>query len=165
MPQMILPLFSTDVTFINPELGYSKRDGMVYYFHGSFPVFCHAEKDLASFRMFTSQLIVGGQCRPKEIIVAFGISTISVKRYVKKFREKGAGGFYEKPKARKATILTKEVLCEAQELLSEGFTYKEAAEEIGIKPNTLDKAIRAGKLIAVQKKTKKPEVPKVNAVL
>lgn len=163
MPQMILPIFSTDVTFINAELGYAKRDGMVYYFHGSFPVYCHAEKDLASFRMYTSQLIVGGQCKPKEIIAAFGISSISVKRYVKKFREKGAGGFYEKQKARKATVLTKEALNKSQELLNEGFTYKEAAEELSIKPNTLDKAIRAGKLIITQKKTKKSETPKANA--
>lgn len=164
MPQMILPIFSTDVTFINPELGYAKRDGMVYYFHGSFPVFCHAEKDLASFRMFTSQLIVGGQCKPKEIITAFGISPISIKRHVKRFREKGAGGFYEKQKARKATVLTKEVLNKAQGLLNEGFFYKEAAEELGIKPNTLDKAIRSGKLIVVEKKTKQPRIPKANGV-
>lgn len=164
MPQMILPIFSKDVTCINPELGYAKRDGMVYYFHGSFPVFTHAEKDLESFRMFTSQLIVNGQCKPKEIIAAFGISAISVKRYVKRYREKGAKGFYEKRKARRATVLTKEVIEKAQELLSEEYTYKEAADELGIKPNTLDKAIRAGKLIAVEKKTKQAEAPKASVV-
>lgn len=152
MPQMILPIFYTDVTCINPELGYAKREGMVYYFHGSFPVFCHAEKDLASFRMFTSQLIVNGQCKPKEIIEAFGISSISVKRHVKKYRERGAGAFYEKQRTRSATVLTKEVLNKAQGLLNEGFAYKEAAEELGVKPDTLNKAIRAGKLIAAKKK-------------
>jgi len=164
MPQMILPIFSEEVTCITPELGYSKKDGMVYYFHGSFPVFCHAEKDLESFRMFTSQLVVGGQCKPKEIIAAFGISAISVKRYVKRFREKGAKGFYEKKKTRGATVLNKEVMDKAQELLSDGYTYKEAAGELGLKANTLDKAIRAGKLISVEKKMKHPEAPKASVV-
>lgn len=165
MPQMILPIFSRDVTEISSQMGYARREGMIYYFHGSFPVFCHEEKDLASFRMFTSQLIESGQCKPKEIVAAFGISVISVKRHVKKYREKGIGAFYKKQRSRSATVLTKEVLVKIQGQLNVGTDYTEAAGAIGVKADTVYKAIRSGKLIEVKKKQKMQEALKATEVL
>jgi hypothetical protein len=49
-------------------------------------------------------------------------------------------------------VLTAEVLKEAQEQLDEGLEIPEVAERIGVKPNTLAKAIRTGRL---HKPTKK----------
>jgi len=43
--------------------------------------------------MFTSQMIVNGTVKPKEIVKAFGVPIITVKRYVKVFRDYGAKGF------------------------------------------------------------------------
>ena len=51
------------------------------------PVFQHAEGDVQSFRMFTSQMIAGGTVKPKEIGKTFGVPTITVKRYVKLYRD------------------------------------------------------------------------------
>ena len=42
--------------------------------------------------MFTSQMIVNGTVKPKEIVGAFGVPMVTVKRYVKVFRERGAEG-------------------------------------------------------------------------
>ena len=70
-----------------------------------------------------------------------------MKRSVKIFRTEGAGGFFvsKKPK-RKPRVLTLEVIAEVQKLLDEGATPKEIADKLGLKQNTLEQAIRAGRL-------------------
>lgn len=94
MPQLNLPLFKEDMTLINSFVGFQERNGKVYYFNGSMPVYQHPKNDLKSFRLFTSQLVVNGNARQIEIVKAFGVSPISVKRWVKRYREDGAQGFF-----------------------------------------------------------------------
>jgi len=94
MPQTRLPFFPEDIELINNYIGIQKKNSIVYYFNGSMPVFQHAEKDYASFRLFTSQLVVNGNAKQVEIVSAFNVSAISVKRWVKKYREKGASSFF-----------------------------------------------------------------------
>jgi transposase len=102
--------------------------------------------------MYTSQLVVLGQCRQVEIVKAFGASSISVKRHVKKYREGGAGIFFKERSVRKFTVLTPEVLARAQELLNEGKSRYEVSEELCIKSDTLYRAIRSGRLVEFKKK-------------
>ena len=99
MPQMQLPIFPTEARLINANIAFQKQAGQVYYFNGHMPVFSHAEDDLASFRMFISQLYVNGNCKQMELVKAFGVSKNFVKRAVKKYREGGAGIFFSKPTA------------------------------------------------------------------
>ena len=94
MPQTRLPIFYEETTLINNHVGFEKRDGVVYYFNGTMPVFQHSEVDLRSFRLFTSQLAVNGNAKQSEIVKAFGVSAISVKRWVKKLREEGPESFF-----------------------------------------------------------------------
>src|SRR5262249_12200854 len=94
MPQLHLPMFPTGVSHITSELAFEKKDGCITYFNGHMPVFTHGEKDVATFRMITSQFCVSGYAKQSEIIRAFGVTSISVKRSVKVYREKGARGFY-----------------------------------------------------------------------
>jgi hypothetical protein len=94
MPQLHLPMFPTGVTHITSELAFEKKDGCITYFNGHMPVFTHGEKDVATFRMITSQFCVSGYTKQSDIIRAFGVTSISVKRSVKLYREKGARGFY-----------------------------------------------------------------------
>ena len=152
MPQMQLPLFPDGVEHITSELAFEKRDGQVTYFNGNMPVFIHAENDVPTFRMITAQFCINGNAKQADISRAFGITLISVKRAVKLYREKGVAGFYEEPKRRGPAVLTAEVLKEAQEQLDEGLEIPEVAERIGVKPNTLAKAIGTGRL---HKHTKK----------
>ncbi|MBU4445645.1 helix-turn-helix domain containing protein [bacterium] len=95
MPQMLLPIFPTEAKLINANIAFRKRDGQVYYFNGHMPIFTHAEDDLASFRMFTRQLYVNGNCSQMELVKAFGVSKSSVKRAVKKYRMGGPAVFFE----------------------------------------------------------------------
>ncbi|MFH1539542.1 MAG: helix-turn-helix domain-containing protein [bacterium] len=155
MPQMLLPLFPPGTVAINGLLSFEKREGQVYYFHAGLPVFSHAESDLRSFRMFTSQLAANGSCKQMDIVRAFGVSESSVKRHVKKYRKGGAGVFFERSKGRRPRVLTPQVMKRAQELLGEGRSRSETARELGIKIDTLSKAIRAGRLVEVKKKVKR----------
>lgn len=155
MPQTVLPLFSEGATLINGVVSYEKRDGWLTYFHACQPVFTHAQNDIKSFRMFTASLVVNGSCKQVEIMKAFGVPPISVKRAVKKFRQGNVAAFYQRQTKRKPRVLTPEVLDRAQQLLSEGIPRKEVAKRLEILPDTLYRAIRAGRLFEVKKKQKK----------
>ncbi len=81
MPQLQLPIFPAGVTEINSRVAVQKEAGRVVYIHGHMPVFQHDEQDVQSFRMFTSQMIDGGNAKPQEIVKTFGVPMITVKRY------------------------------------------------------------------------------------
>jgi transposase len=158
MPQLQLPIFPAGVTEINHRIAVQKEASTVWYIHGHLPVFQHAEGDVQSFRMFTSQMIVGGTVKPKEIVKTFGVPMITVKRYVKLYRDYGSKGFYEaKPRHSSASVLKAEVLEKARQLLDEGRSVPEVAEKLKVLANTLHKAIRAGRLRGSPKKTMRPQ--------
>ena len=159
MPQLQLPIFPAGVTEINSEIAVQKEAGRVCYIHGHLPVFQHEEQDVRSFRMFTSQMIVSGTVKPKEVVKTFGVPMGTVKRYTRVYREHGAKGFYEaKPRHSSASVLKAEVLEQAQQLLDEGRSVPEVAEVVQVLANTLHKAIRAGRLRGFQKKTGAPQL-------
>ena len=73
MPQRHLPMFPAGVTHITNELAFERRDGKIAYFNGHMPVFVHAEDDVATFRMITSQFCESGYAKQCDIIRAFGV--------------------------------------------------------------------------------------------
>ena len=159
MPQLQLPVFPAGVTEINTRVAVEAKDGRVCYIHGHLPVFQHDEKDVWSFRMFTSQMIVNGTAKPKEIVQTFRVPIGTVKRYMKVYRDCGAKGFYEpKPRHSSASVLNGEVLERAQELLDEGQNVPEVGKQLNVLANTLHKAIRAGRLRQPQKKANAPRL-------
>src|SRR5438067_13524885 len=95
MPQLQLPIFPAGVREINRQIAVQKEAGRECYIHGHLPVFQHEEQDVRSFRMFTSQMTVSGAVKPKEIVQTVGGPMITVKGYVKLYRDSGAKGFYE----------------------------------------------------------------------
>src|SRR2546426_6839950 len=132
MPQLQLPIFSPEVTSLTEDFAFQREDGKVVYFHGLLPVFQHDEKDLKSFRMFTSQLIANGTVRQRDIVRAFGIPLATVKRYMKVHRQHGTAGFFQQPRRRSATVLTAEVKQRAQALLDEGKRVAKESREISV---------------------------------
>ena len=152
MPQMHLPLFPDGVEHITSELAFERKDGQVTYFNGHMPLFIHAEEDTATFRMITAQFCINGNAKQADISRAFGITLISVKRAVKRYRQRGVAGFYEEPQRRGPAVLTEEVLKQAQERFDEGLETSAVAEQLGVKRDTLAKAIRAGRLHKPAKK-------------
>lgn len=97
--------------------------------------------------MFTAQLICQGQCKQSDIIRVFGVSSSSVKRSVKKYRTGGAAAFYAPRAVRTGgTVLNKQRTGKAQELLNLGYSRQQVAEQLGVKYDTLRKAINQGRL-------------------
>jgi hypothetical protein len=153
MPQLQLPMFPAGVTEINNRIAIEVEEGRVCYIYGHLPVFQHDKEDVRSFRMFTSQMIVNGTVKPKEIVQTFGVPMVTVKRYVKVYRDRGTKGFYEcTPRHSSASVLKGEVLERAQQLLDEGWSIPEVAKQLDVLANTLHKAIRFGRLRRFQKK-------------
>ena len=89
---------------------------------------------------------------------AFGVSSNSVKRYVKKYREKGMLGLLPKPHKRKPRVLTAQVIQQAQEMFNEGMTRSEVSKVLELKSDTLYKAVRSGQLVEPGTQKKKMRV-------
>jgi hypothetical protein len=100
---------------------------------------------------------LSGYARQSDIIRAFGVTSISVKRSVKRYRENGTKGFYLPRVTRGAAVLTASVVARSEELLAAGGGEAEVAETLGLKLNTLQKAIRAGRVRRPAKKKSLPQ--------
>lgn len=134
------------MTAISEEIAFQKKDGKVYYFNGCLPVFVHEEDDLRSFRMFTTQLIINGTVSQAEVVRAFHVPSVTVKRYVKLYRQRGTEGFFQAAPRREGRRLNDEVLKRAQRLLEEGWNIPQMAQELGVLATTLHKAVGDGRL-------------------
>jgi len=152
MPQGLLPFFPAGVTQISEALAFMKQDGNVVYFNYQMPVFMHAENDDQTFRMITSQFCVNGNAKQAEIVRAFGVPPISVKRAVKKYREGGPALFYSKPKPRGPSKLTPKVLQRMQQMLDGDKSTVEVATTLNLLENTVRKAISDGQVVRSPKK-------------
>lgn len=137
-----------------------KRDGTVWYYHYNLPVFQHAVGDVASFRMFTSQLCDSGRCKLVDVERVFGVTAISVKRALKQYRAQGTKSFFVSHRPQVVPrVLTPEVLAKVQELLDEGLPPRAAGERLGLKADTVRDAIEHGRLRRPKKTSKIPARP------
>ncbi|MDD5322444.1 MAG: helix-turn-helix domain-containing protein [Methylococcales bacterium] len=152
IPQLQLPMFPVGVTHITALLAFIKEDRNITYVNGSLAVFSHKEEDARSFQMITAQFCVNGHTQQMEIARAFGVTPISVKRSAKRYREEGPGGFYKPKKRRGAAKLTRPVIEQIQQLLDKHEEVVDIAIKFDIKPDTLSKTIRAGRLHKPAKK-------------
>lgn len=95
---------------------------------------------------------MNGNARQADIVRAFGVTTISVKRSVKLYREKGPAGFYAQRPPRGPAVLIEPVVAEIEEFLAQGWSEAQIAERLGLKRDTLHKAVRAGRIRVPAKK-------------
>lgn len=156
MPQLHLPMFPSGATEITPALSFCRTDDTVTYFHYDMPIYSHAQDDRASFRFISALLHV--TCGAKQAVLAraFGIPKINVKRAVKLYRASGSAGFFSERVYRGAAVLTETVMAQAQSQLDAGQSPRAVAAVLELKPDTLIKAIRAGRLRGAVKKTTTP---------
>ncbi len=109
-------------------------------------MFTHDAKDVKSFRLFTSQLYLEGKVKQADLVRVFGVSAISVKRAVKLYQNAGPGGFWRSRPTRGPSVLTSAVLQQVQGQLDQGQPLQKVAEALGLKYDTLQKAVRAGRV-------------------
>ncbi len=148
MAQQILPIFINGENSINDKVHYDfdPETNTVCYYLFCMPFYSHEEGDHSCFKMVIAQLIVLGHCKNSEMMNSLGVTKSYVDRAVKLYRTGGISAFFTKRKVRGAAVLTPEILTEAQHLLSSGESRSEVADKLGIKVNTLGKAIGAGHL-------------------
>ena len=151
MPQVQLPIFPAGSVEINHDLACRTEGDQVIYYNGHLPVFTHARKDLASFRLFTNQLIVQGNATQKQIEKAFGVPLVAIKRATKLYRERGAAGFFVPKARREGSKLNTATLEQARALLVQGQPLLVVSQRTGVLADTLRKAIEAGRLPPVKK--------------
>jgi hypothetical protein len=151
MPQVQLPILPAGSVAINGDLACRTDGEQVVYYNGHLPVFTHAQKDLASFRLFTSQLIVQGSATQGQVAKAFGVPLVAIKRATKVYRQRGAAGFFVPKARREGSQLTTEKLEQARALLVQGHPLVVVSQQTGVLVDTLRKAIAAGRLPPVKK--------------
>ena len=152
MPQVQLPIFPAGSVEINHDLACRTEGDQVIYHNGHLPVFTHARKDLASFRLFTSQLIVQGSATQGQIEKAFGVPLVAIKRATKLYRERGAVGFFVPKARREGSKLNTATLEQARALLVQGQPLVVVSQCTGVLTDTLRKAIEVGRLPPVKKR-------------
>lgn len=103
MPQLQLPIFSEGVHLITPNLGYQREGDEVVYLHGMMPVFLHRCDDPAAFKMIVSQFYINGNAKQAELVRAFGIQPLALKRWVKKYRADGPKAFFDTRRKRRSS--------------------------------------------------------------
>jgi len=149
MPQQTLPIFIEGENSINEKVHYeydAETDTVCYYLY-CLPFYSHCKNDFKCFQVVIAQLTVLGHCKNHEVIKSLSISKSYLDRAVKKYRKGGISAFFTKRKVRSAPVLTDEVLAQAQQLLASGEPRSDVAKSLGLKLNTLSKAINAGRLI------------------
>lgn len=152
MPQVQLPIFPAGSVEINQDLACRCEEENVVYYNGHLPVFTHAKSDLASFRLFTSQLIVQGSATQGDVARAFSVPLIAIKRATKLYRQRGAAGFFVPGQRREGTKLTDEKLEQARALILLGEPLAVVSRQTGVLTDTLRKAIAAGRLPVLKKR-------------
>ena len=160
MPQIQLPMFPAGAVEVTGDLACRCEGEQVVYFHGQLPVFTHAKNDVASFRMFTSQLIVQGTATTGQVQRAFGVPLVSIKRATKLYRARGVAGFFAPKPRREGPTLTPGKLDEARALLAAGEPVARVGELLNVLSDTLRKAIAAGRLLGLDRL---PEVKTLRA--
>jgi hypothetical protein len=90
MPQAILPLFSDDMIIINNHFAVQQKGDFIYWFQGSFPVFCHHVLDQVRFRSFCCQMINLGNATSAELSRALNVNREKLSRWARMERSFGA---------------------------------------------------------------------------
>ena len=152
MPQVQMPIFPAGSVEINAVMACRVEGERVIYYNGFLPVFMHPKDDLASFRLFTGQLIVQGVATQGQVAKAFGVPLVAIKRSTKLYRARGPAGFFVPKARREGSQLNERKLAAARDLLAQGHPLAVVSQRTGVLTDTLRKAIKAGRLPAVKKK-------------
>ena len=143
--QQLLPIFPKEMEFITPQLGVKEEEGTVWYLFSGAPIFSHEKDDLSSFRYITANLIVMGRCKNQDIVKVFGVSSDSVRKWKKKFKEGGKKAFFQKDNRQgHSHKLTPDVLSRIQGKLNEGRSVNSIAKEEGISEGSIRYTLKQG---------------------
>lgn len=145
--QLQLPIFPVECKMISSSVGVYENEGLVQYIVNGLPVYAHGKEDLQAFRFFTSNLIHQGRCKQTEVERCFCVSTTSVMRNLKKFREQGEAAFFS-PENRHGHChkIRGEVHERVQKKLDKGQSINSIAKQEKLTEGAIRYAIKQGYL-------------------
>ena len=146
MRQVNLPLIPDSAIDLGSCFSVFFEKEYVTWFHGLNVINRHRRDDQNEYRLEIARLCANGSVKQSAMARATGLHKNTVMSYVGRLLSCGGSSFYCAPPVRGGAVLTDEKLRECQELLGQGRSRSETARIAGVKKNTLEKAIRDGRL-------------------
>jgi prepilin-type processing-associated H-X9-DG protein len=151
MSQPILPLIPSGANKVGELLSIVRENEYTKYYMGVFQIGIHKTSDKATFKAKICELIFCGLCRNKDVLKTFPVSSSSLKRWMRQYKEKGADSFHAASATRGGAVLTDAVIIVAQDLLDKHRTRKQVAGELSVNYDVIRKAVADGRLVMPDK--------------
>ena len=146
MRQVNLPLIPDSAIDLGSCFSVFFEKEYVTWFHGLNVINRHRRDDQNEYRLEIARLCANGSVKQSAMARATGLHKNTVMSYVGRLLSCGGSSFYCAPPVRGGAVLVDEKLREWQELPGQGRSRSETARIAGVKKNTLEKAIRDGRL-------------------
>jgi hypothetical protein len=146
--------FPSDIKIINKNLVLINKEGRLYFFNGSGPIYSCTTDDKAGIRLAEGMFLDLKIALPSELARALGVNQSTVHRNRQKYQEGGVGAFKEKKVVRDAYKLKEDKCAHAQELLGSGRCQTATAKKIGVSEGAIRYAIKKGRLKGVTQEKK-----------
>ena len=146
MRQVNLPLIPNSAIDLGNCFSVFFTEAEVTWFHGLDRIGHHRRDDQDQYRLEIARMCATCGVRQSVMSRATGLHPNTVMAYVSRFLEHGSAAFFTPSRVRGGGVLTPKRLAECQKYLDDGKSRSEAARLAGIRKNTLDKAIRDGRL-------------------
>ncbi len=155
--QWHLPVPPEGAEEINAVVARVRERGQVAYFASGVPLFVHAEDDAVGQRVATVQMMALGLARQDELSAALAVNRSTLYRQHRKLQSAGVLGVVDgKRGPRGPHRFTPDKRQRVTELLGEGVSIRQAAQQVGVTEGTIRHALRQGELGAVQARPARP---------
>ena len=149
--QWHLPVPPEGAEEINAVVARVRERGQVAYFASGVPLFVHAEDDAVGQRVATVQMMALGLARQDELSAALAVNRSTLYRQHRKLKTAGVLGVVDgKRGPRGPHRFTPDKRQRVTQLLGEGVSIRQAAQQVGVTEGTIRHALRQGELRAVE---------------
>jgi hypothetical protein len=146
MRQVNLPLIPNSSIDLGNCFSVFFSETEVIWSHGIECIGRHRRDEQDQYRLEIARMCAVCGVRQSVMARATGLHPNTVMAYVSRLLEHGSASFFVPSPVRGGSVLTAERLRECQRRLDEGRSRSETARLCGVRKNTLDKAVRDGRL-------------------
>jgi transposase len=142
-----LPTQPAGAESINAVLAMVREGNEVAYFASGVPVFVHAKDDTVGRRVAAVQMMELGLARQDELSAALQINRSTLYRQSRKVKAQGVLGVVDSKRGPQGPHRFNAEKCQrAQELLAQGMSMRQTAQELGVSEGTIRRARCRGEL-------------------
>ncbi len=145
--QFHLPVPPGGAEEINAVVARVRERGQVAYFASGVPMFVHADDDLVGQRIAAAQMMALGLARQDELSAALAVNRSTLYRQGRKLATAGVLGVVDgKRGPRGPHRFTPDKRQRVTQLLGEGMSIRQAAQQVGVTEGTIRHTLRRGEL-------------------